>query len=478
MTRDIEATTSTSQDGNAGANDIEQGLSAATTTTTTATQPEGSLSNGGTSTNSSDSVDTPGPNKFSNDTTRRQRLYRSAKVGLAAVLASLTVLIPSLDKFFHGTGQWAVITVVLVILDTPGDTLQKTTNRFVGTILAAALALAIGTAAARLEHSLVWGGAAEFLVCCAVLVVTTIGTWVTSGGGDWAYGVLLGTATFPFMALDAMRDQLETAIFRAVMISIGGVIGLLLAWLPPTVPAGDAAKARLLDGLVDTGRCVEHVVECFVHGRRLNSIRSIYYAGQDDDPAHELYKAVVLSRSSLESAVEASRWEWKTKGMPSCKYRECGLAVRLVLRAIQAADMLLRTRYRPLDVEQRPFDARLADSLRDLARAIRIELFEIARDVDPTIVLDGTDVCEDIGSELKDNGIALSAAVDNLELAMMDKTRDDIGACDSGVAPGHIAFGWLLMDAGKLALEVRRSLDGSNTTKEPAETIDGHDDSD
>uniref|UniRef100_A0A7S1CZ26 FUSC family protein n=1 Tax=Cyclophora tenuis TaxID=216820 RepID=A0A7S1CZ26_CYCTE len=379
------------------------------------------------------------PNQFSGAIQNKQRIYQSCKVGLGVVLASLTVLIQPWDRFFHGTGQWAVITVVVVILETPGDTTRKIVNRFVGTLVAAVLALLIGTAGH--EISTIVFPIGELLVATTILITGVVGRWYSSSPTDWAYGILLGTATYPFMALDALRDDEYTAIFRTIMIALGGLVGFVLAWLPPSVKASDVAQAYLVDQLIDTACCVEAVVEDFLEGKELNRVTDIY-AGGDDDRAHRLYKAVTCSRPSLESAVHASKWE-SSRHEETQSYQVCGLSVRLVLRAIQAADIFLRNGRHPLRSGQ--IDVQLELAMRELSNVIQKELLTTV---------------EEIGYELPSHLTVDNFPEIDLPTALL-RFRHALAASlsswsdETDVFTSLVAFSRLLEEAGTLALQVK-----------------------
>ena len=73
----------------------------------------------------------------------RRRLILAAKVGVAVALSSLLSLVDAAYSF-SDSGPWAVVTAVIVLQPTLGSTAYKATQRFLGTVFAAAAAALCG----------------------------------------------------------------------------------------------------------------------------------------------------------------------------------------------------------------------------------------------------------------------------------------------------------------------------------------------
>ena len=91
------------------------------------------------------------PNQNIQQLTSRILWIHAFKVGVSVLIASLTVLISAWDVALQKTGTWAVITVCIVLLPTPGDTTNKIVNRCLGTGVGALLAIGVGVLGRDLE---------------------------------------------------------------------------------------------------------------------------------------------------------------------------------------------------------------------------------------------------------------------------------------------------------------------------------------
>lgn len=250
------------------------------------------------------------------------------------------------DEFFQHTGVWAVITTVVVILPTPGETTKKMVNRVLGTT--AACIFAVLTGLACYELSVIAYPLGHILTVFINFGVALLGTHMADHGGIWAYAYFLGTLTFVFLSPSILvEDDVWIGIYRVVMIAIGGCIGLFVAWLPPKISATRLAEAYLADVLLDTSLAAEILVDNFLEGHQLNPIHTMS-TPEDDDAFHELAKAIQFSRIPLEAALTASPFEG-TKKTKVASMEASGLAMRLTLHSMMAADVLLRQEYTPLN---------------------------------------------------------------------------------------------------------------------------------
>ncbi|KAI2509579.1 malate transmembrane transporter [Fragilaria crotonensis] len=175
------------------------------------------------------------PHQYTTKILQRQRVLHGFKVACAVLLASQFVLIDSLNAQLKGTGNWVVITVVIVTLQTPGDTLHKILNRTAGTLVAAVLALLVGMLGRLMSESIPPAG--QVFIAITNFLGAFLGTWLSSQVGKWYYAFLLGTITYVFITLSVLQEGSSVAFFRVLMIIVGGIIGLLVAWLPPECPS-------------------------------------------------------------------------------------------------------------------------------------------------------------------------------------------------------------------------------------------------
>ena len=279
----------------------------------------------------------------------KQRRIHALKVGIGVLLALQFVLLQPLDTYFQHTGAWAVITVAVVVLQTPGETTNKMLNRTIGTIIAAIVAIFCGIIGSHEILSYPFG---HVFIATINFVVAIVGTYLSDRGGTWSYAYLLGMITFVFLSSSILvEDDIWIGIYRAIMIAIGGCIGLFVSWIPllPTslgmknITATDLAKAYLADALLDTSIAAQVVVDNFVGTGKQESLNPIHEIvdEEQDDEFHKFSKAIQVSRVPLEAALHASVFEGTSKSDVT-SMRTSGLAIRLTLRCLLAADIILR----------------------------------------------------------------------------------------------------------------------------------------
>ena len=387
------------------------------------------------------------PHQYSKKIKQKLRRIHALKVGVGVLLASQFALIPALDAIFQGTGVWAVITVVFVILQTPGDTTQKILNRTVGTLIAAVLGLAVGIIGSKLSEVLYPAG--HLFVAATNFAGAYAGTLLYTEGGTWSYAFLLGTVTYVFISLSVLERGSSVAIFRAIMITLGGAIGFLVAWFPPNVRASDVARAYLADALLDTSVCAELVVHYFLTGRVLTPIHEIHVGENDDDTSHRLSKMIVFSRVPLEAAISAAKYEGT--GQRTESFKSSGLAVRLALRTILSADVLLRQEYRALD-QSNEDEEKLAMALTNVVASIRCELSRKVIDLNCVLPLDFDAT----------SALSLPSALGELRCALHEYVRKGVERTESSnVMNGfacHVSFARLVYDSGRFVLDVSPSM--------------------
>ncbi|CAB9526919.1 expressed unknown protein [Seminavis robusta] len=391
------------------------------------------------------------PNRYSSNLIARQQRIHAFKVGLGVLISLQFVLIEPVDTYFQQTGVWAVITTAIVILPTPGETNQKMINRTIGTVVAAALSILLGIACSELSNVLyplghILNAMVNFAVCVA-------GTYMADKGGTWSYAYLLGFITFVFLSASILvDDDVWVGVFRAVMIGIGGIIGLLVSWLPPTLSATALAKAYLADAILDTSLAAEAVMETFFKGRKLIPIHLITEP-EDDDAFHILSVAVQVSRVPLEAALQASAFEG-TRDSQVKSMRLSGLAVRLTLRSLLAADVLLRQDYQPLDPSV-PAEAQLTLSLKEVVSSIHATMLshEMVDFNALTVSVDKEQSCSVSDMPLSEALIQLETSL--AEYALVRTENRCNGECQTMQSFAcHVAFARNIHDAGSHFLQV------------------------
>ena len=382
------------------------------------------------------------PHQYTAKVLQRQRIIHGFKVASAVLLASQFVLIDSLNALLEETGIWAVITVVIVTLPTPGDTLHKILNRTAGTLVAAVLALLVGMLGRVMSDSIPPAG--QVFIAATNFLGAFLGTWLSSQVGTWYYAFLLGTITYVFITLSVLQEGSSVAILRVLMIILGGVIGISVAWLPPSVQASDVARAYLADALIDTAVCAELVVHNFLTGRVLIPIYRIHKGGQDDT-FHKLSMKIIVSRTLLEDAIAASLFEGARKH--GKHVQSSGLAVRLALRPIMSADVLLRQPFRALD-QSNDDEARLASALTNVVESIRAEFGKKVLDLDFELPV----------GFITDSQLSLPAALSELTSALHHYVQNGAQwTAASNILDGfasHVSFSRLVYDSGRFVLQV------------------------
>lgn len=388
------------------------------------------------------------PNQNIQQLTSRILWIHAFKVGVSVLIASLTVLISAWDVALQKTGTWAVITVCIVLLPTPGDTTNKIVNRCLGTGVGALLAIGVGVLGRDLE-----GRAAPIgrvIVGASSVFVAIWGTWLYTKSERYTYAYSLGTWTYCFLVLSTMTESATLSLFRIAMIALGGAIGFIVSWLPPNHRSHEVAKAYLVDSILDMSTCVEALIQYYVSGVVLTPVEEIYL-GKFDDVVHRCSKAIQLNRPKLEAAISSAQWETPST---SCQgYKSCGRSIRYTLRSMLAADLIIRRNYVPLN-SAIASDVRLSLALSEIARAISSELGK-------TLMVLKWEVPTRIS--IDDDPNALVNAIINLrtvlKMYMAEECSNIIDKAD------HIAFAQLMYDAGLMALNIIPNLSSTDHSR-------------
>ena len=306
---------------------------------------------------------------------QRIRRIQTAKAMIGGIVASLTVLIPKLDELLDGTGNWAVITVLIVLLDTPGATVSKATNRVLGTVVAALVAAAVGTGGERLER--VASPSGSILIGATLAVVVGLTTWLQTEPAwkDWSYALLLSGVTYSFLVLETLNGEISTAAFRAGVIAGAALGGVILSLIPPHILAADMARSVLADALTDSASTIREVIDAFLCDKELHPRETIYANMEKDDVLRQAKLSVLQSREILKAAEGAAAWEacWASKSRIRGLAR-CGRSARAVVYTAAGLDELLRhsARAPPLRADVAA-EAQLAEALAQAAQALTQE---------------------------------------------------------------------------------------------------------
>jgi hypothetical protein len=308
-------------------------------------------------------------------------------------------------------------------------------------LIGAGLAVLVGFSGSKLSEVLYPAG--QVFVSVANSGTAIAGTLLSTRGDSWSYAYLLGTVTFVFLSIQVLDGGMSEAIFRGAMIVLGGTIALLISWMPPRVRAADVARAYLADAMLDTSICAELVVHNFLTNKPLNPIYGIY-SGDLDDTFHRLSKTIQISRVSLEAAIAASKYEAAEKQGKA--FKTSGLAVRLALRTLLSADMMLRHEFLPLD-DSKEEEERLGMALTNVVASIRSAFAEKVVDLNCTLPPNF-----DASSELQ-----LPVALSELKCALLDYVRLGSERIQTGdVVNGfacHVSFARLIYDSGRFIID-------------------------
>jgi Aluminium activated malate transporter len=396
-------------------------------------------------------IETAKPNRYSSTFTRHQNRIHAFKVGVGVLLALPFVLIDPVATFFHHTGAWSLFTVVIVILPTPGETAKKMLNRIVGTVTGALFAVLLGLAGYHLSNIAYPVG--HIMIAVVDLAAAIFGIHMADQGGTWSYAYLLGTITFVFLSASiVVENDVWEGVFRAVMIIIGGIIGLFVSWLPPKVSAYTLAKAYLADELLDTSQAAQICVKNFLKGQTLTPIHLIHGSGEEnDDPFHQLSTAIHMSKASLEAALQASSFEGKHQTDVKAM-RLSGIAVRVMLRSLMAADSFLRQDYDPLNPLIKE-EAKLGLALEQVVSSFHATMLSHEMIDYKQLTKPGTD-WESVPFE-----VPLNQALSDLESSLGEYiTTKQLNARNSGLTTRrftcHVGFARCIHDAGSYFLQV------------------------
>jgi Aluminium activated malate transporter len=389
------------------------------------------------------------PNQNIQKLLTRVRLIHAFKVGIGVLLASMTVLVPKWDKALQSTGSWAVITVIIVVLQTPGETANKIFNRSVGTIVGAILAVGVGLFGQVLEKRASPLGA--IFVGATNIAIGSWGAWLYTKGDSHTYAFLLGTMTYCFLVLGTLTTgNAAFVIFRIAMIALGGSIGFVVSWLPPNCRSHEVANMYLVDSILDMSVCVEALVHSYLSGDVLMPVEAIYL-GEHDDVVHRCSKAIQINRTALETALSSAEWELPKTDIHG--HKSCGRSIRYTLRSLLAADLIIRRNYDPLDpaIES---EQRLSLAIQEIARAVCSELGQ-------TLVFLHWKVPARI--KIDEDPNALEHAMTNLKVVL--KMYMEAECSNITDKADHIAFAQLMYDTGLMALDIIPNLNSTHHTK-------------
>lgn len=174
----------------------------------------------------------------------RQEIRDAARLAIQSAIAAAAMfsLMQSLGLPERFVG---VLSAVLVVQPSVGNTMGKGWERFVATLVGCALgALCLylvppgyGTAAALAFSMLVMNGVAGFRPA-------------------WRYGVVAAVA----LALGSESDILQTAIDRSIAIGIGVAIGIAVSWLVWPDKSEDRARRFMCSALRAAAGCLENTL--------------------------------------------------------------------------------------------------------------------------------------------------------------------------------------------------------------------------
>ncbi|KAL6341825.1 hypothetical protein AAG906_038069 [Vitis piasezkii] len=239
-------------------------------------------------------------NKLGRDEPRR--IIHCLKVGLALTVVSLLYYVHPLYKFFHESGVWAVLTVLLVLEFTVGGTLGRGLNRTFATLLGGALGVGAQHLAAlsgEIGQPIVLG------LCVMVLTAAvTFLRFFPEVKARYDYGLIILMLTFSMVSVSGYRDEdvLTIAYERLLTIIVGCVIALLVSILICPVWVGEDLQRLIAANLEKLGSFLEGFsgAYCRISGDAQITIDQSFLQG---------YKSVLTSKHTEETMVNLARWE-------------------------------------------------------------------------------------------------------------------------------------------------------------------------
>ena len=146
-------------------------------------------------------------------------------------------------------GYWAVISALLVMQSSIGGTLGASRDRFIGTLLGAA----VGGVAAYVRPETMWGEAAALVLCGGALTVVA---------ARWPSLKVAPVTSVIMIVGNAVRaGSLEAAGTRVFEITLGSLIGVLAAIFIFPAPARQAVGNRVAGTLGDLARLLALIAE-------------------------------------------------------------------------------------------------------------------------------------------------------------------------------------------------------------------------
>ncbi|MQL91798.1 hypothetical protein Taro_024412 [Colocasia esculenta] len=239
-----------------------------------------------------------------------KRVTFSLKVGLAALLVSLLILIRAPYEIFGTNIIWSILTVAIMFEYTVGATFSKGFNRALGSLLAGIFAVIIMQVAISSGHV-----GEPYVIGCSIFLIGAVTSfmklWPSMVEYEYGFRVTLFTYCLIIVSGYRMGAPIKTAMDRLYSIAIGGLVAVLVNVLICPIWAGEQLHQELVKSFGSVADSLEECVKKYLRDDGSDKPEFVKKVMDDfqDEPAFKKCKATLNSSSKLDSLANSAKWE-------------------------------------------------------------------------------------------------------------------------------------------------------------------------
>jgi uncharacterized membrane protein YccC len=156
--------------------------------------------------------------------TSKMDVTHSLRTAVAAILSLLAAKLLRTEQYY-----WAPVTTLVITQSSLGAALSISTQRFIGTVLGAALAAIVAT----------YFGSNMLVFSLAVFALGLLCSVLGSGRSAYRFA---GVALTIVLLIPRTQPAWRIAFYRSAEVSVGIVVALILAWVWPEREVTQAQK--------------------------------------------------------------------------------------------------------------------------------------------------------------------------------------------------------------------------------------------